>query len=464
MYLRKEKKLSQEELAYKLGVSRQSVSKWESGAAYPETEKILGMCKLFDCTLDELMNQNIQEETQEEARKYTFNDFLRYISGIVQRSIGMITSMNAKSLIRFIFELGLLFILILIARIPFEYIFRAGANIFTSVDNEYFNILLAFWKFLVDIVYLVVAVVSFVYIYKIRFIDAFGEGTQEGIYNRKKIVEGDIETNVRSEVKEKRENAGIKYDFGIFSIIGKIALLFVKCFVGFCSLFVIFFFLASIAGLVIGISWIFQGIFYWSILLFLLSLIIFLGMLIIILYNFIFDRKTAWKNVLSVLLATLAGLGISVGIGFIELKEFTVVNGYESSMLMDREVREFLMHDTLIVNSAYGIYYIEDNSLTDKVRVEVKYLKDLSEVHIEESSYNEKNRINVSVYSSADGVSLKKVYNIFLHDLKRKVINSDYGNIFYGEISLYTSRENIEKIRDNVNNEMLNHYDEVVYP
>ena len=38
-YLRKQKKLSQEELAYKLGVSRQAVSKWESGAAFPETEK-----------------------------------------------------------------------------------------------------------------------------------------------------------------------------------------------------------------------------------------------------------------------------------------------------------------------------------------------------------------------------------------------------------------------------------------
>ena len=51
-YLRKSKKMSQEDLAFKLGVSRQAVSKWESGAAYPETEKIIAICKLFDCSLD----------------------------------------------------------------------------------------------------------------------------------------------------------------------------------------------------------------------------------------------------------------------------------------------------------------------------------------------------------------------------------------------------------------------------
>lgn len=38
--LRKSKNLSQEDLASKLGISRQAVSKWESGNAYPETENL----------------------------------------------------------------------------------------------------------------------------------------------------------------------------------------------------------------------------------------------------------------------------------------------------------------------------------------------------------------------------------------------------------------------------------------
>ena len=50
--LRKKKGLSQEELAEKLGVSRQSVSKWESNNTYPETDKIVQICNIsFKITL-----------------------------------------------------------------------------------------------------------------------------------------------------------------------------------------------------------------------------------------------------------------------------------------------------------------------------------------------------------------------------------------------------------------------------
>ena len=47
--LRKSKNISQEKLAEKVGVSRQSVSKWETGEAYPEMNNILELCKIFHC-------------------------------------------------------------------------------------------------------------------------------------------------------------------------------------------------------------------------------------------------------------------------------------------------------------------------------------------------------------------------------------------------------------------------------
>ena len=53
--LRKEKGLSQEDLANELNVSRQAVSKWESNNSYPETEKIIVLCKIFNCSMDELI-------------------------------------------------------------------------------------------------------------------------------------------------------------------------------------------------------------------------------------------------------------------------------------------------------------------------------------------------------------------------------------------------------------------------
>lgn len=63
--LRKNVGLSQEELGYKLNVSRQTVSKWETGQSLPELDKINGLCELFNLTADELI-RNVPTQEKEE--------------------------------------------------------------------------------------------------------------------------------------------------------------------------------------------------------------------------------------------------------------------------------------------------------------------------------------------------------------------------------------------------------------
>lgn len=60
--LRKESNYTQEQLAELLGVSRQSISKWESDTAYPETEKLIKIGKLFGCSMDYLLNEAVTEK------------------------------------------------------------------------------------------------------------------------------------------------------------------------------------------------------------------------------------------------------------------------------------------------------------------------------------------------------------------------------------------------------------------
>lgn len=69
--LRKEAGLSQEELAWQLGVSRQAVSKWERDGGYPETEKIIRISGIFHVTLDYLLNEEAsqKEPLDEKARR-----------------------------------------------------------------------------------------------------------------------------------------------------------------------------------------------------------------------------------------------------------------------------------------------------------------------------------------------------------------------------------------------------------
>ena len=60
--LRGQNKMSQGDLAEKLEVSRQSVSKWETGASVPELDKLIMMSKLFNITLDELVQTDVIPE------------------------------------------------------------------------------------------------------------------------------------------------------------------------------------------------------------------------------------------------------------------------------------------------------------------------------------------------------------------------------------------------------------------
>ncbi len=66
-HLRATRNMTQEQLAMLLGVSRQSVTKWEAEKSYPEMDKLLKMCNIFDCTLDDLVSGDLTNRTPDAA-------------------------------------------------------------------------------------------------------------------------------------------------------------------------------------------------------------------------------------------------------------------------------------------------------------------------------------------------------------------------------------------------------------
>ena len=64
-HLRKEQNYTQEQLAEILSVSRQAVSKWESNLSFPETEKLVDMSKVFHCSIDYLLKDDVDESGRE---------------------------------------------------------------------------------------------------------------------------------------------------------------------------------------------------------------------------------------------------------------------------------------------------------------------------------------------------------------------------------------------------------------
>jgi len=53
--LRKKALMSQADVAEELGVERSTVTKWETGAAYPRAGMLMKLAKLYDCTIEELI-------------------------------------------------------------------------------------------------------------------------------------------------------------------------------------------------------------------------------------------------------------------------------------------------------------------------------------------------------------------------------------------------------------------------
>ena len=86
--LRKKSGLSQEQLAEQLGVSRQAISKWESGKAFPESDTLISISQYFDVTLDYLMKEN---EPASEAITDAEKPQTKTKSGREKQIIGLVT-------------------------------------------------------------------------------------------------------------------------------------------------------------------------------------------------------------------------------------------------------------------------------------------------------------------------------------------------------------------------------------
>ena len=103
-YLRKQKGLSQEELADMVGVSRQSVSKWESEQSIPDLEKIIIMSDIFEVTTDYILKG--AEPVSVSNRKTTKNLYVGFV--LIFATIAGIWSFTAN---RFRFDECVLLVL-----------------------------------------------------------------------------------------------------------------------------------------------------------------------------------------------------------------------------------------------------------------------------------------------------------------------------------------------------------------
>ena len=211
--LRKKQKISQEKLAEKIGVSRQSVSKWENGTAYPEMNRIFELCKIFRCKLNDLVNDNILDfDSLDEEVKMSVVKFnkekqkkLKIVSktiSICSRILQVITIIISAVMI-----MSMLFIPSIInnAYVNNESIIIADKNIMefnldemttntiVNVFNEHSKLEIVLYAEIIMICLIIsIMIISFAMLYLAKLFDSISKGdtpfTLENLKNIKRVA------------------------------------------------------------------------------------------------------------------------------------------------------------------------------------------------------------------------------------------------------------------------------------
>lgn len=438
--LRKKMNLSQEQLAESLNVTRQSVSKWESGASYPEMDKLLALCKIFNCGLDDLVNKNIDEVKDLTSSKKVILNFFKSVGDGINKTIKMLESFSFKELVKFLCQIAVIIIVIALCNIPFQIIENAITQAF--YNNDIYEIISSFCSFIMILLYSCFAIIAFFYVYKVKFLDNIDIENSDN--DNKTILHNENKNIV------KKENFTIKSDrLSILDLLMNLFIWFLK------FIFIIFIFpiIMSIIGgvicFVLLIILIFKGLFLIGPIIISLSLVVFSIMIMEILFNFIVNKKTNFKRIFIVCISSivLASIGIGLSIGY--FSNIEIINKAPNQYEIETKEEIIPMNDKLFIHDNYydNIDYIEDNNLNDQVKIDVDYYKSIYDINIISNENN-----TISIHSEEPGViKIGEYLDQVIDNLKNKKIYN-YDILSEVKIRVTTSSENINKIKYNREN------------
>lgn len=443
-FIRKENNLSQEQFAEKLGVSRQAVSKWESGQSYPEMDKVLLICKLFDYNIDELMNENVKEVNEGNKSKNNINKYVDDFFDFITKTVNLFTIMNFKQKVKCILEqfivITILFMIIsLLASIGSFFV----AVIFGAMPEVAYNCVEGILGFVFAILALTVGIAVFLHIFKIRYLNYY-EIEKENDTEIKEEIEIEKDTLNYEDTTEKNRkeriiirdpnHSGAKFLNGII----KIALWFMKFVVSFMTIFFAFIFVGLIISLFVCFLIAGTGLIFFGILLGIISLLIINFIILKLSYNFIFNQKNNKTSIGVNLLVALILCGISIGILFLEYATFNYIEYDES--FVKKESYSFEMTENLSLN-------IYSNNIVKFIETDIEDV----EIVVEHSKYYYANIINeeetLRLDYGNDKMGFMEMINVLIEDLNKKQLRN-YG---YLKIYVYASNENINKLINNEN-------------
>ncbi|MGN1371590.1 MAG: helix-turn-helix domain-containing protein [Candidatus Coprovivens sp.] len=439
--IRKDNNLSQEQLAERLGVSRQSVSKWESGLSYPEMDKVLQICKLFNLNINELINEDIKEVNELKEAQVRTNKYVTSFFDYITKVVDMFSSMKWKEKIKCLFEQCVNAIILVII---FAFIGMIGSEITWSLlqffpDKVYYLI-----YNMLSSIYLVIAIIMSVvvllHIFKIRYLDYYEIVKEEVDNNVEECVTELDNTNDKQNkilLEKKKEKVVIRdpkhSEYKFLTGLGKMCLWIVKAIVscilcGFALCLVFFVLCIPIVFLIFKSGFLFIGL-----LVCLLGLIGFNIIVLELLYNFIVNRKLSKTRTFIISILSIILFGLGIGMSLMSLNSFEYLDEKDVEMVKDVYVVD--MKDDLYLDFHF-VTYVEKE--IDDIEIEIEHSK-----YFDVDFYEHGNSISSWSYTSFDSTMtlIKKI----IKDINNKMV-IDYDDSY--NVIVYASKENIEKLNN----------------
>ena len=439
--LRKEKGISQEQLAEQLGVTRQSVSKWESGASYPEMDKIVALCNIFHCDMNVLINKDITEERERKDATGIVKNLFQSAANYVKKTIYLFEHKSFKDIVKLLAQVIIIICVILCFSIPFMLLKEIVISLFYTGNNWFSMFFSKFWEFIFNAGYAVLAIATFLYIFKIKFLD--GEEVVEIIEEEEVPSKEEKDTGKQPEQKQKVKVVKVKSnDFSLLDLLSKAITI---CLKGIFLLFLIPIVIGTIFAIVVFVLLIavmFQGVFLFGPILLLIGIIVFSIVIIEVILNFIFNLKFSKRRIIITIISSVVVSSIGIGLSIWYFLNLNVIDDVPKGFKLETEEKVYTMSDDFSIHY-YDYYYtdfVEDDSLQEQVRVKIEFYPNINHVQLEE--------VNDAVFLDSyevNSISLKKITNYIINDLHNLEVHN-YNELGRVKMTVTSSKENLEKI------------------
>lgn len=442
---RRANNLSQEQLADMLKVSRQSISKWESGESYPDMAKIIQVCKALNCSLNDIIDDEVMSdaaiENQKDKKNY-LEDFLNYIT----KTYNMFIHMNLKSKIIMIFEMLFLILILFIAItvISNGVMLFLGRLISLILPDKIYYPIYELLKTLILAVCSVIALIILFHLFKIRYLDYYVTIVDQNV-NKQKVEEPIKENLDDSPLKKEKKDPIVvirdpKHSSSKFFMgLANVTVLFLKIFLLILTIPIVFALLIGIATFVFFI--LNKAPFFKSVAITSLGVGILCYLIVNYVYNILFSRKQPYKTFLIILLSSLFIIGSGIGFSIYNFSKLKVLSENDNQDLIEEKyvIDDFKENDILRFGSPnYNLIFVIDEQAKD-AEIAIKHLK---EINIYQGFFDYDDS-RTEYFFHAEGNPLSIIQQL-LADINAGIIrNYDFSELYNIEITCNSTTKQI---------------------